>query len=38
MTRAPLVLCCEQFDRGSRQVKCDPVDVVTEDYGITFQY
>ena len=26
-TSAPLVLCCGQFDRGSRQVKRDPVDL-----------
>ena len=32
---APLVLCCDQFDRGSRQVKCEPVDLVTEDYDVS---
>ena len=33
-TGAPLVLCCDQFDCGSKQVKSDPVDLVTEDYDI----
>ena len=28
---APLVFCCDQFDQGSRQVKCEPVDLVMED-------
>ena len=32
---APLVLCCDRFDRGSRQVKRDPVDLVTEDYDLS---
>ena len=32
---APLVLCCDQFDRGSRQVKREPVDLIMEDYDIT---
>ena len=32
---APLVLCCDQFDRGSRQVKRDPVNLVTGDYDNT---
>ena len=32
---APLVLCCDRFDRGSGQVKSDLVDLVTEDYDIT---
>ena len=31
-TSTPLVVCCDRFDRGSRQVKCDLVDLVTEDY------
>ena len=34
-TKAPLVLCCDWFDRGSRQVKGDPVDLVMDDYDIT---
>ena len=34
-TSAPLVLCCERFDRGSRQVKRGPVDLVTEDYDVS---
>ena len=25
---APLVLCCDQFDHGSRQEKREPVDLV----------
>ena len=25
---------CDQFDRGSRQVKREPVDMVTEDYDV----
>ena len=37
-TSAPLVLCCDRFDRGSRQVKRDPVDLVTEDYDITLRW
>ena len=35
---APLVLRCDQFDRGSRQVKRDLVDLVTEDYDITLRW
>ena len=27
-------MCCDQFDHGSRQVKHEPVDLVTEDYDI----
>ena len=34
-TSAPLVLCCDQFDRGSRRVKREPVDLVSEDYGVS---
>ena len=34
-TSASLVMCCDRFDLGSRQVKCDSVDLVTEDYDIT---
>ena len=37
-TSAALVLCCDQFDRGSRQVKRDPVDLVMEDYDITLRW
>ena len=37
-TIAPLVLCCDRFDRGSRQVKRDPVDLVTVDYAVTLRY
>ena len=37
-TSAPLVLCCDRFDHGSRQVKRDPVGVVTEDYDITLSW
>ena len=37
-TIAPLVLCCDRFDRGSRQVKRDPVDLVTVDYDVTLRY
>ena len=33
-TSAPLVLCCDRFDHGSRQVKRDLVNLVTEDYDI----
>ena len=29
-TSAPLVLCCDRFDRGSRQVQHDLVDIVME--------
>ena len=35
---APLVLCCDRFDRGSRQVKRDLVDMVTEDYYIALRW
>ena len=31
-TSAPLVLCYDWFNHGSRQVKHDPVDLVTVDY------
>ena len=31
----PLVLCCDWFDRGSSQVKRDPVDLVTDDYDVS---
>ena len=31
-TSSPLVLCCDRFDHGLRQVKSDPVGLVTEDY------
>ena len=34
-TSALLVLCCDRFDRGSRQVKRDPGDLVTVGYDIT---
>ena len=37
-TSAPLVLCYDQFDRGSRQVKRDLVDLVTEDYDIALRW
>ena len=33
-TSAPLVLCCDRFDRSSRQVKREPMDLVTEDYDV----
>ena len=31
----PLLLCGDQFDRGSRQVKREPVDLATEDYDVS---
>ena len=34
-TSAPLVLYCDRFDRGSRQVKREPVDMVTENYDVS---
>ena len=35
-TSAPLVLCCDRFDSGSKQVKREPVDLVTpEDYDVS---
>ena len=34
-TSAPLVLYCDRFDRGSRQVKSEPVDLLMEDYDIS---
>ena len=34
-TNAPLVLYCDRFDRGSRQVKREPVDLVMEDYDVS---
>ena len=30
-----MVLYCDRFDRGSRQVKREPVDLVTEDYDVS---
>ena len=33
-TNAPLILCCDWFDCGSGQAKCEPVDLVTEDYDV----
>ena len=32
---APLVLCCDQFDRGSKQVKRESVDLVRDDYDVS---
>ena len=29
---ASLVLCCDQFDCGSREVKREQVDLATQDY------
>ena len=37
-TSAPLVLHCDRFNCGSRQVKLDPVDLVTVDYDITLRW
>ena len=34
-TSAPLVLCDDWFDLSSRQVKCEPVNVATEDYDVS---
>ena len=34
-TSAPLVLCCDQFDRGSRQAMRELVLLVTEDYDVS---
>ena len=34
-TNAPLVLCCDQFDRGSRQVKRELLDLAMEDYDVS---
>ena len=34
-TSAPLVLCCDRFDHGSRQEKCELVDLVMEDYDVS---
>ena len=31
---AQLVLCCDRFHRGPMQARNDPVDLVTDDYGI----
>ena len=36
-TSASLVSCCNQFDRGSRQVKHEPVDLVMEDYDVSLR-
>ena len=33
-TSAPLVLCCDRLDCGSRQVKREPADLVMEDYDV----
>ena len=35
---AQLVLCCDRFDRGSRQVKRDQVDLLTVDYDMTLRW
>ena len=32
---APLVLYCDRFDRGSRQVKREPVDLLMDDYDVS---
>ena len=37
-TSAPLVLRCDRFDCGSRQIKRDPVDLVKVDYDITLRW
>ena len=34
-TSAPLVLYCDRFDRGSRQVKREPIDLLMEDYDVS---
>ena len=34
-TSAPLVLYCDRFDRGSRQVKRELVDLLMEDYDVS---
>ena len=34
-TSAPLVLYCDRFDRGPRQVKREPVDLLMEDYDVS---
>ena len=33
--KAPLVLCGDRFDHGSRQAKCKPVDLAIEDYDVS---
>ena len=37
MTSAPFVLCCDQFDHGSRHVKRELVDLVMEDYDVSLR-
>ena len=37
-TSVQLVLCCDQFDHGSRHEKHDPVDLVIVDYDATLWY
>ena len=37
-TSAPLVLCCDRLNCGSRQVMHDPVYLVTVDYCITLRW
>ena len=38
-TIAPLVLCCDRFNRGSRHAnKRDPVNLVTVDYDMTLHW
>ena len=34
-TSAPLVLYCDRLDRGSRQVKREPVDLLMENYDVS---
>ena len=31
---APLILCGDRFDCGSRQVKCEPVDLAVENFDV----
>ena len=32
-----LVLCCDPFDHGSSQVKCEPLDLVMEGHEVSLQ-
>ncbi len=34
----PLILNCDQFDHGSAQSYCEPVDLATIDFDVAFQW
>ena len=38
MHQCSIGFVCDLFDHGSRQVKCDPGDLVMNDYDITLHW